>query len=291
MARGQFYDQRGLQGQQMQMTRGFTQADWAFQDTQRGMNWQWKQEDFQEQARFMTGRQRRLAERGMQRETITYNLEGERITTQRDQQKQLWNLEDERFEMERTHFEENQEFAKDQLQKQREFYEENKKLQEEELILTRKYQLESLALNMKSLEAQLKAAEALQVAKVAYDLIIANQQVGIDNWKTVSEFTNMLPDTVKNAVTATIAAVGGPPTIQGAQVSGLEGAGPAAVDRPYYWTPTYQGGPNPWANTVIPGPTTAAGTGNMIINLNIGNERFGSWIIDTVQDELDIAAK
>jgi len=282
MQREQFYGQRGLQQRQMEMTRGFTQADWAYQDITRGLNWQWRQEDFQEQARFMTGRQRRLAERGMQRETITYNLEGERIATQRDQQKQLWNLEDERFEMERTHFEENAQYTKDQLEKNKEFYEQNKKLQEEEIALTRKYQLESLGLNERSLATQLEAAKQLQEDKVKYDELNQAAQDNLDIWKTAVDYSNMIPDVFKGAYDW-IKKI--------AEMVGVDIKEPGQTTEQktgYHYTPTGENTTNPWQNTVITPTAADIHSGFMTINVQIGNETIAKYIIDQVADTLTV---
>jgi hypothetical protein len=277
LQREQFYAGRGLQQRGTEMQRGFTQADWSYQDTMRGMQWQWKQEDFQEQARFMTGRQRKLAERGMQRETITYNLEGERISTQRDQQKQLWNLEDERFELERTNFEENAKMAKEQLEKQKEFYEQNKKLQEEELGITRKYQLDQLDLQQQQLDAQSKFNEELQKTKTEQDYLQFASQDMMDNWKMTVEFSNLLADTIRG-----IFGTSGNPASTGS-VSSSGAAGAAAVVGPGGQVNT-----NPWSNTVL-GQSGYNKNETVTINVQIGNETIGKYILDQLEGELTVS--
>jgi hypothetical protein len=139
MQRGQFYENIGLNQQQAQMQRGWTQQDWQYQNQTRNLQWGWKQEDFGEQLRFMTGRDRRLAERQMGRETTLHDLESEQITKTRDRQKELWALEDQRFALQKKQFEEQMALQQENLNKQKEFYTQGRALQEEQVKLQREY--------------------------------------------------------------------------------------------------------------------------------------------------------
>ena len=137
----QFGEQQELQRRGSMMQRGWQRRDWQYEDQMRGMQWGWKQEDFQEEVRFMSGRQRKLAERGMERETTVFNLEGDRINEQRDRQKELWQLEDERFDMVIRHNEEQRALIEKNMEMQKAFFEEGFELrvkqfeQQQELAL------------------------------------------------------------------------------------------------------------------------------------------------------------
>jgi hypothetical protein len=156
-----FYEGFALQERQAGMQRGWAREDWGYQDQTRALQWGWKQEDFAENIRFMTGRDRRLGERQMERETIMYNLETGQIDTQRKRQEEMWALEDERFDMQKRHHEEQRQFQLEAIAMQRRFFEEGKEmqlearaLQEEFIKLNREYQTEQLELQKAALGVQ-----------------------------------------------------------------------------------------------------------------------------------------
>ncbi|MGY5875136.1 MAG: hypothetical protein RTU30_05280, partial [Candidatus Thorarchaeota archaeon] len=150
----------GLQRQQMTLQRGWTRQDWGYQDQTRGMQWGWKQEDFAEGARFMTGRDRRLAERQMERDTIMYGLEGEQIERQRDRQEILWGLEDERFDLQKRQNQESLDMQRERLEKMREFFEQRKDLEQQSVELNREYWERNIALQEESIGIQAGYAKA-----------------------------------------------------------------------------------------------------------------------------------
>jgi hypothetical protein len=167
MQQRQWGESFALQQKQALMQRPWAQQDWAYQDLTRGLQWGWRQEDFAEQRRFMTGRDRRLAERGMQRETIMHDLEGEQIDKQRERQKETWKLEDERFDLSRKHNQEQLDMQIKQMDMSKKFYEERKKLEEEQVLLQRAYQIEQMNLQKQAIGAQ---AELAKRSKEAQDI-------------------------------------------------------------------------------------------------------------------------
>jgi len=175
MQRSQFYENFALNMQGTQMQRQFTMRDWAWQNQMRQMQWGWRQEDFAENVRFMTGRERRLAERQMERETTMFGMEGTRIDEQRRQQKELWALEDQRFELQRKHFEEQFKLSEENLKKQKEFYEEQKKLRDEQTKLQRAYWKEQIELQKQAAGASATYAEAMKTAALDMELISKGQ--------------------------------------------------------------------------------------------------------------------
>lgn len=169
-----FYQNIGLQQEQMQMQRGWTREDWAYNDQMRAMQWGWRVEDFEEQSRFMTGRQRRLAERQMGRETLTHDLETEQYEKQKDRQQELWDLEDRRFQNQIAQYQEQLDMQKESLAKQREFFEERKQLEAEQTALQREYW-------QKQHDLQVAAAGA-QAAYAAEQVAIAEKQMEYAQW-------------------------------------------------------------------------------------------------------------
>jgi hypothetical protein len=150
----QFWMQNmAMNRQQQMMQRGWTRQDWGFQDLTRGLQWQWRQEDFAEQARFMTGRERRLAERQMGRETLMYGLEGEQIDKQRQRQEELWRLEDRRYQVALSQHQEEVRMQEEQLNRTRKYYEDVWAIQDKQRDLEREYWRKQQELQRQSLTA------------------------------------------------------------------------------------------------------------------------------------------
>jgi len=162
LQQSQFQENTGLQQQQMMMQRGWQMQDWAMQDRTRAMQWGWKQEDYAESIRFTTGRERRLAERQMGRETIMYGIEGEQLDKQKARQKELWALEDERFELQKKQHEESLALQEENLAKQKEFFEQRKELEAEQQKLSEEYWRRNMELQESALSANEGYATQMQ---------------------------------------------------------------------------------------------------------------------------------
>lgn len=172
----QFFERRGLQRRQQLSRRQWQRQDWAFADQQRALQWQWQQEDFAENIRFMSGRQRKLAERQMERRTIMHGLEGTQIERRRERQQETWQMADEQFEMQKEHFEERRELIEENMEKQREFYEEGRQLQEEMIDLQREYWERQHALALRQLELQEEHKTTVEELQDAQRLLNEKQQ-------------------------------------------------------------------------------------------------------------------
>jgi hypothetical protein len=183
--------QWGLQATQMGLQRQWARQDWGTQDQQRAQQWGWQVEDFQENVRFMTGRDRRLAERQMARTTITHDQEGEQIDKNRKRQEEMWALEDMRFDLQKQQFMENQQFQQEGIDQQREFFEQRVLLETQLRDLQREYQREQWELQKQMVGIQAKQAQdAADYAKL---------QAGIS--ATMLEQQTMTEDIQKNGVT------------------------------------------------------------------------------------------
>ena len=170
--------QLGTQYNQLQQQQIWTQQDWAYQDTTRGINFGWQMEDLNEAIRFSSGRERRQLVRQRDRAALSYNMEEGQIETQRDRQEQLWAQEEERFQKQRQYTLEMQDLDRESFDinkdQREEFfkmdveaynrrlkeYEEEKKLSEELRELQRKFQYDQLQLQKEAAGAQAAAAAA-----------------------------------------------------------------------------------------------------------------------------------
>lgn len=176
LSRQQWGENFSMNMRSTNLQRGWERQDWSLQDMQRDRAWGWKVEDFNEESRFMTGRQRKLAERQMGRETILHNEDEDRVKKERDRKKELWRLEDQRFEIQRKHFNESAKMQDEQLEKSREFYEQRKKLEEEQVRIQRQYQKEQMQLQRESAKiAAGYAAENLKLQRTMAQLEIATR--------------------------------------------------------------------------------------------------------------------
>lgn len=175
LSRQYFQQTTGLQRQQMGMQRAWTQEDWAYEDQVRGLKWQWRQEDFAESVRFMTGRERRLAERQMGRETIMHGLEEDQIEKKRSRQEELWALEDDRFAIQIAHQEAMFALQEENIAKQREFFEERKRLDEEQTQLQRQYWEENMQIQQEALNINVAYAE--QMYKIQQTMTTLNEHI------------------------------------------------------------------------------------------------------------------
>jgi hypothetical protein len=332
----QFQEQMGLQRRGQLMQRGFAMQDWAWQDQMRTMQWGWRQEDFQEQVRFMSGRERRLAERQMERETIMYGMEGERIDEQRNRQKEMWALEDARFDMTKKHFQEQRVLQEENMDKQREFYMEGKKLQDEMIKLQREYQMKQLELQKAAVGVQAEYAEKMKEAQDAMMALGEEQEDNNARWKLAqtrqTEMINAVIDglnwVIKHAPEKlqSILSDGSPiPAWNGGNGNGGSGGGgnkratggPLPSGQygivgeqgleivkssvPQHVFPSNEtfaammGGADnmlndPWAQTVV---STLGGTGGgsrtpTTIVINIGDERLGEFVLNTINDALEV---
>jgi len=317
----QFGENMALTQKGAQMQRGWAKEDWAYNTQVRELGWQWKQEDFQEENRFLTGRQRRLSERQMGRDTIMYDLEGNQIEKQKNRQKESWKLEDERFAVQKKQFQESLKLQQEQLEKAKEFYAENFKLQQEQLELSRAYYIVQQDLQKKSTEFAMGQEEKRHSAALtnmtAENKILEDQALALNasqtSWALLEDsFTalnNLVP--IFNANLAeTIILMGGTPPTSGDDPT-LPPTGRAAGG--YKEFETFGGVEfvmnqmaTSAAEQAIGGPLTQrnimgamersryiengsykqGGGSPSVINIYIGNEKLSSFILDTVTKEL-----
>jgi hypothetical protein len=181
--------------------RAWAQEDWGYQDTMRGLSYEWGMEDINESIRGATGRERRLLVRRRDRMTTQHNLEGEQIDTQRSRQEEMWALEDQRyekvaeyqedlmkldeetFELNKSHREEMHLLEVEEFERRKAEYAEQKKLQDEQIALQRQHQAESMELQEKSLGIQ---AASLSLQKT----LAEDQKLALKNWEESVKYIN-----------------------------------------------------------------------------------------------------
>ena len=126
-----------------------------YQAQVRSLQWQWKTEDYGEEVRFMTGRQRRLAERQMGRDTTMHNLEGDQIEKQHaledkryqksvEYTNKMIELEKKQFDLNKEHRETMFKLDQEDFQRHKKEFLEQKKLEDEIIALQRKHQKDQL---------------------------------------------------------------------------------------------------------------------------------------------------
>lgn len=174
----QYYENMALQKESTELNRGYTMQSWNYQDQVRDLQWGWKQEDFSENVRFLTGRQRKIAERQNKRDTILHGMEGDEIENQRDQQKKNWKLEDERFALQKRQYEEQKKLQQEALDQQRVFFAESKQQQIALREAQRAMWEEQMQLQQQSIEYQERYAQQnMEVQKIIIALQQANRNM------------------------------------------------------------------------------------------------------------------
>lgn len=308
LSREYFGATSGLQAQQREMQRGWTMEDWAFQDRMRSMQWGWRQEDFAEQVRFMTGRERRLAERGMARETIMHDLEGEQIDKRRARQKEIWSLEDERFALQISHQEAMFDLQEQNIEKQREFFEQRKQLDEEQTRLQRQYWEENMQIQEEALAINVAYAEqmyAIQQTMIALNEHVedANGRLSLMSEETMVNLASVLAEVdplfrsfIRNAedfvdlmdeAGVTQAKTG---RQHGGRVYPGESymVGEAGIEM---FQPDVTGTivplNDPWSATVV-GPETGSESGMIHVVLKVGDETLIDRMLDRVDQEIQL---
>ena len=291
MQQNQASQQWGLQQTQMGLQRSWTRQDWGTQDQQRAQQWGWQVEDFQENVRFMTGRDRRLAEKQMARATITHDQEGEQIDKNRKRQEEMWALEDQRFDMQKQQFMENQAFQQEGIDKQREFFEQRVTLETQLRDLQREYQKEQWELQKQMVGIQAKQAQD------AADY--ATLQAGIS--ATMLEQQTMVEDIQRNGYTFMdlvdvklkewILLLGGdlPKAPEGDPIIVKDPKAP--TNTPSFGKPTTNTKSltyKPWESTSSKSSASPSRRERepALLIINIGNEELKRYVIKYVEEEL-----
>ena len=152
LSSAQFNQNIAFQEKQVSTERGFAKQSIGLQIETRDLQWGWQQQDYAEESRFMTGRQRKLADRQMGRASIMHDVQGDELSLQITQQKANWKLEDERFAIEKQQFAQNKQLQQEQLNASVKFFEEGKTLQIDARNLQRKYYEDNFLLQERSLQ-------------------------------------------------------------------------------------------------------------------------------------------
>jgi hypothetical protein len=261
-----------------------------------------------------------------------YGMEGERIDTQRERQKEQWSLEDQRFELTKKHFQEQRQLQEENMKKQREFYDEGKKLQDEMIKLQREYQMKQLELQKAAIGAQAEAARTMKEAQDAAqaiaeeyadragDFALAKSRQ-VDMINTIVKGMNHLITNIPGVFQAMGKALiplfksggggsgggehefyqtGGSTMPNELSIVGESGIEAIRSSVPQHIFPTNEtfaammGGndklASPWEETIISNikDSTSGTQRPTTIIVNIGNERLGEFVLNTVNDALEV---
>jgi hypothetical protein len=310
-----FNENLSLNRQQTTLQRQWSKEDWGYQDDVRALQWGWKQEDFAENVRFTTGRQRRLSERQMRRDTILHDLEEGQVDKQKQRQQELWKLEDRRFELQKKQHDESVKMQQEQLDKSRQFFEERKKLEEQLVRLQREQWQESMELQKKAMAQQKAYAEEmhkvqLTMLKLQQNTEDANGQLNLLSNKSLADLVTLLKDAdplfktyiervkeLNEAMKTGASSGGGSGAPHGA--SGLDIIVPPGYARDNYpvfassgervtITPSYRANrTSPWNDSALTSERTAGGNSQpIVVNLHVGNELLKRFVINAVSQDL-----
>lgn len=168
---------RYIQGQQIGIQGAQLQANYAYQGTQLAFGRQreivqqgWQQQDLayqrnvnelqygfsmidaQENIRYSTGRERRVAMRHQQEATVMFSLQEGQQTREEQRAAQQRQWSEQQFNLEKTHFEQTHQFevqnfelTKQNYQKEGEFIRQNRQLEDQERVFRRSIQDEQFA--------------------------------------------------------------------------------------------------------------------------------------------------
>jgi hypothetical protein len=310
ISKSNFAENMGLQKQQTMMQRSYAREDVAYNATVRNLQWGWKQADFAEESRFMTGRQRKIAERQNDRDVTMHNLEGDQIDKQTARQEQLWKLEDKRFEIQRKQFNESMKMQQISLDKNKEYFEARKDLENQEIKLQRAHYKQQVALQKEAAAAAKAYAIEQHKQKVSMDLATLAAQLNgaamntlADGWENsvfgattlnvqlgifatkmqqlAGTFSEMLDGSSSGTGTGDNGSGGGVDPV--ALVAGaLRGNDAASFSK------NYASRINSMASetTFIPTANKSAASQQQVINVYVGNEKLGDFVVKRVQQEL-----
>ena len=312
----QFKQSMGLQQQQInlgvaqgteqhQYQMGLTQQQFGFGQTM-----------YHEQARFLSGRERRLAEM-QNKETITvHGMEVGQAEKEFGFQKQSWALQEDQHKLQIKQFNETKKLQQDQLDAAIKFYKEEKDLQEESILMDRAQWVNQIAMQRESLGIQ---AAQIANAKIQADLdreaqtYITNIQsaLGALNADT---FPNLYQWIMKilnvpipnnpgfgshgNGPAAVANAMGGPigpgDTVgewgpeRVVRTPGGLGVLPAGSDRGTLGVHGFATGTlaSYMGRTMISNANSGGPGNNQPVNIFIGNEKLASFVINTVTKEI-----
>jgi hypothetical protein len=328
MSSRQFYENLSANRFQQLQSREWTKEDWGYQENVRGMQRAWQVQDFGEQERFLTGRERKMAVRQFERGTTMFNLEGEQIDKTKERQKKTWQLEDEAFNRTKKQYEEQKKFQLDAIATMQRFFNAQKKLQEEAILLQRAYWTVQQKLQEQSIGIQ---AAQLELAKKQYENSL-DEKTSVEDTDAIitNLISNSLPtldataktvfSNIKSYIQNVLAALWGANQAggSGSPVMGAGSASPklGASGMSYVVPPGYYGdnfpvmamtgekvtvepvnlaqksltgfNSDPWKTHFIPNQNQVAGDGKVHLTINIGNEKLGTFIIDRVNQEFTI---
>ena len=318
----QWEETRGLQRTGQLRQRQWVMQDRAFEDTTSALQWQWQQEDFDENLRFMSGRQRQGAERGMERRTIMRGLGETQKEQERDRQEEMWALQDEQFTMQREHYEENRELIEENMEKQREYYEEGKKLQDEMIEAQRAYQMAQLGLQERQIELQEKYTTDMNELQDVSRLIREHNQDIVASFSKMLDlepgkfFDNIMRGlkilfSMENASDVTKSILSGG-VIEGGQsrMPGYQSGGDMIPGMSFILGETEAEMVRPgvfgsvvtqndfrqaarlnndrWNDSSSFAESGSKLGGQQVLNLYIGNKKIKQFIVDTISEELEV---
>lgn len=192
----QFYESMGLQAQGMALGRAQGTQQFQYAQGISAQQFGFGQTMFREQARFLSGRERRLAEMQNKENVTVYGMEKEQREKEFGFQKQQWKLQTEQYNLQIKQFEQTKQLQQEQLTTSIKFYQEQKKLQEQAILLDRAYWVEQIKLQEASAAIQ---AKSIKDQKTMNDYDLAYQKFMEDQNNLLGNLNaNSFPNLIKN---------------------------------------------------------------------------------------------
>jgi hypothetical protein len=311
MSGEQFAERSGLSRREQLMRREWGQEDFATNQAVSAMQWGWKTEDFEENVRFMSGRQRKIAERGMERATVMRGLAVDQEDKEKERMEEMNRMADEQYNMQMDHHRENRDLIEENMEKQKEFYEEGRKLQDELIKLQRAQFDAQQGLALRQIELQEEHTATVEELQDAMTLINQEEQDRTAEFRKMIELNPAkMMERIVAAFIALQAAIGETPARLGGDI-------PHAVGGDVIPGVTYLTGEfepelvrsgtigsvatlgdlrtaerlyhDRWDDSSsFSSPNRGSGNGQQSISIYIGEKKIKEFIIDTISKELKV---
>jgi hypothetical protein len=192
----QFMENRGLEERFTQLNRAQATEQYQFSTAMTERQFAFGQTMYSEQSRFMTGRERKLAEMTNKEQVTEHNMTMDQKQKEMNFQKQAWKLQDQQHQLELKQFNENKALQQQQLDKSKEYFRVSMELEEQSIKLNRAGWVEQ----MKNQEASL--AVQAQSIKQQYEVNKAMATYNTETGKWEFALGNLIEDTFPKLIKA-----------------------------------------------------------------------------------------
>ena len=159
---GFYQSNYALNQSQFAASQAYTRSQWGLSDQSRALQWGWHVSDLEENMAFASGRERKLLERKLERDTSMQNIKEEGVSNQREYQEQIWRVQEKRYKEERQHHEEMLVLQKKEHETAKKLFEERARIEDQYLQAQRKFEKENHKLALAAIGAQAYYAKKMK---------------------------------------------------------------------------------------------------------------------------------